>query len=271
MKDLNGANGTNGAFALTHGTTAALKDLLFRIADDALIIGHRTSEWTGFGPILEEDIAFSSMAQNEIGQAQSYYTLLHEWGEADPDTLAFLRFPREYKNAIFVELPIGDYAFSLARHFLYDFAKEARLRSLVKCAYKPLANLALKIQREQKYHLMHAKAMVVRLGNGTEESRLRMQSAFNEAYPAAWGLFEATDAEQTLAEHNLQEPENVIASVWLELIEPILAEAKITLPDANTFDPKAHYGGRKGYHTDALDALVDEMTAVIRLDPAAAW
>ena len=111
----------------------AIKDLLYRIADDELIIGHRNSEWTGIGPILEEDIAFSSMAQDEIGHAHSWYNMLNGlFGEKEPDIIAFHRTPEEFRSCYLVEHPITDYAFSLVRHVLYDIAEQVRLESLMK-------------------------------------------------------------------------------------------------------------------------------------------
>src|SRR5947207_1781747 len=102
----------------------AIKDLLYRMADNELVIGHRGSEWTGLGPILEEDIAFSSIAQDQIGHALANYSILNtEFGEADPDTLAYTRQEKDYKCCQLVELPIGEYDFSLMRHFLFDHSE----------------------------------------------------------------------------------------------------------------------------------------------------
>src|SRR6186713_1328644 len=125
---------------------AAIKDLLYRIADDQLILGHRNSEWTGFGPLLEEDIAFSSMAQDKIGQSHALYQILHQLGEQVPDTVAFTRNANQFHNCIFVELPNGEYDFSLVRHFLYDTALAIRFDSLTRSACQPLAELSVKIR-----------------------------------------------------------------------------------------------------------------------------
>src|SRR6056300_242785 len=116
-----------------------LKDLLYRMADDLLILGHRNSEWTGLGPILEEDIAFSSMAQDKIGQSEHLYNLLNQLGEADADTVAFTRNANQFHSSKLVELPIGDYSFSLIRHFLFDFSEYLRFEALRSSAYEPLA------------------------------------------------------------------------------------------------------------------------------------
>src|SRR5690349_24138864 len=122
----------------------ALKELLYRIADDQLILGHRNSEWTGMGPLLEEDIAFSSMAQDKIGQSLALYNMLHELGEGPPDTVAFTRDASRFHNCVFVELPNGEYDFSLVRHFLYDAALAIRFDMLTSSSYQPLAQLAAK-------------------------------------------------------------------------------------------------------------------------------
>src|SRR5688572_33396134 len=117
----------------------ALKELLYKIADDQLILGHRNSEWTGFGPLLEEDIAFSSMAQDKIGQSYALFQILHELGEQAPDTVAFTRNAAQFHNCILVELPNGEYDFSLVRHFLFDTAEALRFESLSQSSFQPLA------------------------------------------------------------------------------------------------------------------------------------
>lgn len=247
----------------------ALKDLLFRLADDDLVIGHRNSEWTGFGPALEEDIAFASMAQDCIGHAQSYYTLIHELGESDPDRLAFHRAEKDFRSCHLVEQPIGDYAFSLIRHLLYDLAKQVRLEALTQSSHAPLAQLADRIRREHKYARMHALTWVQQLAKGSDEARLRLQTALNEAYPMALGLFEATEHTETLAKDGVLPTEAELQARWQGLLTDALNAAGISLP-ANA-DAAPHLGGRKGYHSEHLAAMLAEMTEVYALDPEAAW
>lgn len=249
--------------------TAAVKDLLFRLADDELIIGHRNSEWTSLGPILEEDIAFASMAQDELGHAQAYYQLLHQLGEAEPDALAFGRKVEQMRCCHLVEMPIGDYAFSLVRHFLYDVAEDVRLRHLAAGSYAPLAELAKKLAREEKYHLLHAKTWMAQLAAGGEEGRLRLQTALNEALPIAFGLFEETEHSQALADEGVQPAEKTLAAEWLEGVSAILQKTPLKLPAAS--DPLAFYGGRKGFHTEHLAPLLQEMTEVFAIEPTAKW
>ena len=246
--------------------SVALKTLLFRLADDEIIIGHRNTEWTGHGPILEEDIAFSSMAQDELGHAQAYYTLLHELGEADPDHLAFARAAADFRCAQLVELPRGDWAFSVVRQFLYDAAESVRLAALSKSSYTPLAQAARKFAGEEKYHLIHGKTWVSHLGQATAESRARLQAALDQAFPYALGLFETTADEAAIAAEGLQAPEAELKKDWLALIAPVLDEAGLKLTRAAPIE-----GGRRGKHTQHLAALLDDMQLVFRTDPEATW
>ncbi|MDP4198120.1 MAG: 1,2-phenylacetyl-CoA epoxidase subunit PaaC [Bacteroidota bacterium] len=246
----------------------AIKDLLYRMADDELVLGHRNSEWTGLGPILEEDIAFSSIAQDQIGHAVANYQLLHEeFGESLPDAIAFSRGERQFHSSQFTELPIGDYAFSLIRHFLFDHAEMLRYEMLTVSSFAPLAALARKIKGELKYHVLHADLWVSKLGQGTEESRARMQTALTEAWPYALGMFEPCDYEEVLVTNGVFSGEDKLQVLWQETIVPIIERAGLVIPTA--IEPK--YGGRHGYHTEHLQPLLDEMTEVYRLDPAAIW
>jgi ring-1,2-phenylacetyl-CoA epoxidase subunit PaaC len=248
----------------------AIKNLLYRMADDELIIGHRNSEWTGLGPILEEDIAFSSIAQDQIGHALANYALLNtEFGEPVPDVIAFGRNEREFHSSQFVELPIGDYAFSLMRHFLFDHAESLRYSLLTESSFAPLAALAKKIRGELKYHVLHADLWVQKLGRGTEESHARMQAALNEAFPYALGMFEPSSYDRELESENIFIGETALQTRWLEAITPILERANLQLPRLPI--KERMYGGRQGYHTEYLQPLIDEMTEVNRLDPAATW
>ncbi|MEO6694351.1 MAG: 1,2-phenylacetyl-CoA epoxidase subunit PaaC [Ignavibacteria bacterium] len=247
----------------------AIKDLLFRMADDELILGHRNSEWTGLGPILEEDIAFSSMAQDKLGHALALYTLLQQTGESDPDTLAFARKETELKCCHLVEYPIGDYAFSLMRHFLFDEAEALRFDMLSDSSFTELANVARKFRGELKYHTMHAETWLNQLGNSNEESLLKMQSALNKCFPLSLGIFEPSDFEKELVESKIFAGEKVLQERWLEKIEKVLNKANLKIPKVNSKD--ASYGGRKGSHTEYLQPMLEEMTEVYSIDPGAEW
>ena len=246
-----------------------IKKLLYRIADDKLIMGHRTSEWIGMGPILEEDIAFGSMAQDEVGHAQAYYQILHELGEPEPDEIAFTRPESRFYCCHLVEYPTQDYAFALMRHFLFDMADKVRLDSLKTSSYAPLAQLAAKLAKEEKYHQMHAIVFVKELGLAGTDSNQRMQTALNEAFPMALSLFEPTEEEEAIASEGIMNKESELESQWMDVIRPILRESGLHLPVVT--HATAHYGGRKAQHTPHLAPLLAEMTEVFAIDPQATW
>lgn len=249
---------------------AAIEDLLFRMADDALIYGHRNSEWTGLAPILEEDIAFSSIAQDKIGHALAIYRILHALGHADPDRLAFMRNEREFRCCQLVELPTQDYAVALMRHALFDYAERHRYQLLEESAFAPLADLARKVRGEIKYHIFHASTWLRMLGReGTDESRARMQAALDLLFPYALGIFEPSPFDDELRAAGIFPGETILQQQWLDDIVPLLEASGYTVPSLDTIEPV--YGGRAGYHSEHLQPLLDEMTAVFRLDPDAEW
>lgn len=247
----------------------ALKELLYKMADDELILGHRNSEWTGLGPLLEEDIAFSSMAQDKLGHSLALYSLLHELGESDPDTLAFTRNAPQYHCCQLVELPIGEYEYSLMRHFLFDHAESLRYEALTQSSYEPLAKVAAKFRGELKYHVLHANTWIKQLGSATEESIVRLQNALTETLPYALGIFEESPYEAELIECGIFIGEKALRERWLTSISAVLAHTQLDLPDLLTVAPID--GGRTGEHTEHLQPLLEEMSAVFRLDPSADW
>ncbi len=248
----------------------ALIDLLFRMADDELILGHRNTEWTGIGPVLEEDIAFSSMAQDKIGHAQANYKILHEeFGEDNPDQLAYFRKASDFKCCHFVEIPNDEYDFSIIRQFLFDNAELIRYKMFSDSDFDPVAQLARKIHGELKYHVLHGDTWVKQLGQGSEESHARLQKALNEAFPLALGIFEPGVDEDLLQEENFFHGEEALKNQWLGTIEPKLEKAGLDMPDPA--ESEAAYGGRKGEHTEFLQPLLDETSEVIRMDPEAEW
>jgi ring-1,2-phenylacetyl-CoA epoxidase subunit PaaC len=248
---------------------SAIKDLLLRMADDELILGHRNSEWTGLGPILEEDIAFSSMAQDKLGHSQAIYNILHSLGETDPDKLAFGRKENEFKCCHFVEFPIGEYDFSLMRHILFDASEAIRFEMLTHSAFEPVANVTKKFRGEIKYHNMHAETWLNQLCNGSGESKLRMQTALNFCFPLALGIFEPSDYESILIEGGIFPGEKKLQEVWIEHIKSKISDAGLIMPDEYEVTPS--YGGRKGSHTEYLKPLLEEMTEVYDIDPNAEW
>ncbi len=249
--------------------TTALKEFLYKMADDQLILGHRNSEWTGFGPLLEEDIAFSSMAQDKIGHSLALYQLLHALGEQDPDTVAFMRNSEQFHNSVFTELPNQEYDFSLVRHFLYDIAEALRFELLSNSAYEPLAQVARKFRGELRYHTLHAKTWITQLGTATDESKSRLQKALDEAMPYALGMFEESPYESELINTGIFAGEKELQTRWLVKIEQTLAQTELILPDWKIIQPIM--GGRRGEHSIHLQPLLDEMSEVFRIEPGAEW
>ncbi len=247
----------------------ALKELLYKMADDLLIYGHRNSEWTGMGPLLEEDIAFSSMAQDKIGQSYALFQMLHQLGEQAPDTVAFTRNAAQFHNCILTELPNQEYDFSLIRHFLFDTADSLRWQMLTQSTHEPLAQLAKKIQGELRYHTLHANTWVKQLGTATEESITRLQLSLNEAIPYSLGIFEESPYEDTLIKEGIFQGEKALQKSWKSKVEQVLATTQLELPDWKTVVPVI--GGRTGKHSEHLQPMVEEMSEVFRIDPSAEW
>jgi ring-1,2-phenylacetyl-CoA epoxidase subunit PaaC len=246
-----------------------LRELLYKMADDQLILGHRNSEWTGFGPLLEEDIAFSSMAQDKVGHSLALYTLLHQLGESDPDTIAFTRNANQFHNSILTELPNQEYDFSLIRHFLYDIAEALRFELLTNSSYEPLAQVAKKVRGELRYHTLHAKTWITQLGSATEESIGRLQKSLENAMPYALGIFEESLYEKEIIATEIFAGEAELKEKWLSKIEEIISQTSLQLPDWKIVQPI--YGGRIGQHSEHLQPLLDEMSEVFRIDPGAEW
>ena len=249
--------------------TDALKELLYKIADDLLILGHRNSEWTGFGPLLEEDIAFSSMAQDKIGQSYALYQILNNLGEQSPDTVAFMRNANQLHNCQLVELPNQEYDFSLIRHFLFDTADALRWEMLSQSSYEPLAQLAKKIKGELRYHTMHANTWIKQLGSATEESISRLQNSLTVAMPYALGIFELSPNEKEIISSGFFGGEQELKKRWLAKIEEVISKTQLHLPDLKIIIPIE--GGRVGKHTEHLQPLLDEMSEVFKIDPTAEW
>lgn len=250
--------------------TNAIKELILKMADDALIFGHRNSEWTGIGPTLEEDIAFSSMAQDKIGHAWALYGILNQHlGDKEPDTLAFDRKASDYKCCQMVTFFTWDYAFALVRHFLFDHAEYLRYSSLANSSYQPLAQLAKKITGEIKYHILHADTWMQSLANGSEESQARLQSALNEVFPLAAGIFEKGPFENKLIEQGIFIGEEALRNNWIEKTKDLIQSMGLQIPDIeqNSEAP----GGRYGHHSEFLQPLLDEMSEVFLSEPGASW
>jgi len=247
----------------------AIKELLYKMADDLLILGHRSSEWIGLGPLLEEDIAFASKAQDKVGQSQALYEVLESLGEQDPDTIAFTRNAGQFHNTQYLELPNGEFDFSMMRHFLFDNADAIRYQMLSNSSFEPLSQLARKFKGELQYHTLHANEWILQLGTATDNSIERMQRVLDQSMPYALGIFESSPYEDDLVTSGVFAGEAQLRQRWLEKITSIFNQTELSI--RNFSDIEAKTGGRKGIHTEHLQPLLDEMGEVILSDPNADW
>lgn len=254
----------------------AIKTLLLALADDELMLGHRDSEWTGHAPVLEEDIAFSNIAQDELGHSLVWYTLLEQLGEKDPDTMAFARPWEDFTCCRFVTYPKGDFAYTVVRQYLFDEAEQIRLRSFTLSTYLPIKEAAGKILREEAYHILHSKSLIERLGDATEESHRRMQAAVDAAFPQALGMFEKLEGEDELVATGVFSGNAELRAQWLHRVVPVLRSASLRVPVAESNGSlavrvQADEGGRRRKHSEHLRQLVDDLQAVYRIAPGARW
>jgi ring-1,2-phenylacetyl-CoA epoxidase subunit PaaC len=227
---------------------------LLEYGDDALVMAQRLSGWCTRAPELEEDVALANIALDQLGAAR---LLLGYAGEVegagrDEDALAFLRGDRGYRNALLAELPEADFAVLVAKLLFFSTFQRLRYERLAGGTDQRLAGIAGKAVKESAYHVDHGAQWTVRLGDGTSESHLRMQSAVDELWPYTHELFD-------------REPE--LRRAWLSTVEPVLAEATLARP-ADGWAPR---GGRDGVHTEALSYLLAEMQVLHRAHPGARW
>jgi len=248
----------------------ALAARLLAMADDELILGHRDSEWCGHAPILEEDIAFANIALDEIGHGVVWYSLLAdlcgEDRETYPNRLVYHRGVLDFRCATAVELPKGDWAFSMLRQYLFDAYEKVHLDWLVKSEYRPVAEAAAKIRMEEVYHLRHTRAWVLRLGLGTEESHRRMQTALDQLWPHAMQLFEPEQGEDLLLQACYFPASGELRKSWDAIVVPYLEGASLRLPES----PSPATTSRE-QHTSHLSLLLDGLQEVARAYPDAGW
>jgi ring-1,2-phenylacetyl-CoA epoxidase subunit PaaC len=281
--------------------------LLLALADDELVIGHRHAEWTGWAPYLEEDLAFSSIGQDEMGHARVLYELAEPLAGRDPDALALGRQPTEYRHAILCERPNGDWGYTIARQYLYDTADDVRLAALEKSSFAELAAAVKTIRLEERYHLEHAVQWFTRFSRGPVEARQRFAQGLEAAVGEALALFETVpDEEALVADGVLPRSNEDLLAEWLAALGGTLEETSLdwvlsthakaegemvptssgeieqgptlSVPGLERRDGRwVHVGGftgdggRRGRHTEDFGVLWEEMTGLYRKIPGATW
>lgn len=263
-----------------------------RLADDALIIGHRLSEWCGHGPILEQDIALTNTSLDHLGRARSLYQYAAEQFNAmgteekknhfssvaiqnmvnagenlDEDDVAYLRDGWDFKNLLLLEQPNNDWAYTVARSFYYDTFNYFFFSQLQTSADATLAAIAAKSLKEITYHLRWSSEWVVRLGDGTEESHKRMQQAINDLWMYTGEMFVMNDADKDALVKGTGVNLDELKPKWTERVQSILDEATLSLPAATWMQS----GGRDGKHTDHLGYILAEMQFMQRTYPGMKW
>lgn len=238
---------------------------LLHLADSTLILAQRNGEWCGHGPVLEQDIAITNITLDLVGQARNFYqhaaSLINSKTDAQEseDTLAYLRGERDFKNPLLCELPKGDWAFTILRQFFFSCFQQLQYEQLMKHSDDQVKAIAEKSLKEIHYHVKWSSEWVIRLGDGTDESKTRMQNAINEIWPFTGELFMIADYDD-IDVASLKAP-------WNEKIVPILAEAGLSVPE-NVF---MHSGGKQGTHTEHMGFLLAEMQYLQRAYPNASW
>ena len=234
------------------------------LADNALIMGQRLSEWCGHGPILEQDIALSNIALDYVGQARNFYQYAAELigGDTTEDSLAYFRNDRDYKNNLLVELPNGDWAQTVLKEFLFSTYQFYLYQQLRQSKDERIAAIAEKSLKEVTYHLKWSSEWVIRLGDGTEESRSRIEKAIDEIWMFTGELFEAAEYENEIVDLNS------IKEKWNNKIDSVFNEATLSVPENKTWHQT---GGKKGVHTEHLGYILAEMQVLPRTYPDATW
>lgn len=243
--------------------SASLIDYSLHLADTTLILSHRNSEWCGHGPVLEQDIALTNISLDLLGQARLFYQYAAELiGNTDEDKLAYLRTEREYKNLLLVETPNGDWGQTILRQFLYSQFQQLFFQHLQQHQDEQIAAIATKSLKETNYHVRWSSEWVIRLGDGTDESKQRMLHAIDELWRYTGELFIPADYEMTVGVDF-----NSLQLQWNDKVRTVFEEAGLPVPE-KTFMQK---GGKTGTHTEHLGYILADLQYLQRTYPNAQW
>lgn len=246
-----------------------LTDYIIQIADNSLILGQRLGDLCGHGPTLETDIALTNISLDLFGQVRSYYQYVAKLigGEANEDTIAFLRKENEYKNVLLVEQPNTDFAYVITRQFLFDHFHWLLQDKLQHSSDETLAAIAKKSIKEVSYHVRFSSDWMKRLGDGTEESHQRIQQAVNDLWVYTDELFHMTEADQEMLQNGVGVDLSSLKDTYYERIKSVLQEATIEIPESKYFQK----GGKKGIHTEHMGFILTEMQYMQRTFPNMTW
>jgi ring-1,2-phenylacetyl-CoA epoxidase subunit PaaC len=240
-----------------------------RRADDALVLGHRLSEWCGQAPMMEEDMALANMGLDLLGQARELYSYAAkvEANGNDEDKFAYLRDVRQYRNLLLLEQPNGDFARTMTRQFFYAAFADLYWRAMMNSRDATLAAIAAKSEKESAYHVRHSSEWIIRLGDGTDESHRRAQTAVDDLWAYTGEMFEVDDSERGLIDAGIAVDPATLRARWLETVSNVLREAALVLPKSDWMQQ----GGRSGRHSEHLGHLLSELQSMQRTFPGATW
>lgn len=242
---------------------------IFGIADNSLILGQRLGELCGHGPSLETDIALTNISLDLLGQTRSYYQYVAQLqgGDATEDTVAFLRLEREYKNVLLVEQPNTDFGYSIARQFLFDVFHLSLLNELQNSTDVTLAAIAKKSIKEVSYHTRFSSDWIRRLGDGTEESHNRIQTAINDLWIFTDELFHQTEADQAMVSEGIGVDVTLLKNAYYQRVGEVLEESTLLIPSIEYFQK----GGKQGIHSEHMGYILTELQYMQRTYPNMTW
>ncbi|CAN5204596.1 phenylacetate-CoA oxygenase subunit PaaC [soil metagenome] len=248
----------------------ALLDYVIHLGDNSLIAGHRLSEWCSNGPFLEEDIGMTNIALDYVGQSRillTYAGQVEGKGRTEDD-FAFVRKNEDFRSSLLLEQPNGDFAVTTAKQFYFSVFNFLLFTELQKSKDETLAGFAGKALKEVTYHLRHSSEWVLRLGDGTDESKLRMQNAIDVLWRFTGDLFATTEGDQLLVKEGIIPDVPALKTKWLSMVEDVLKRATLTMPDVNAY---MQTGSREGKPTEHLSYIVEEMQSIARVYPGVKW
>jgi ring-1,2-phenylacetyl-CoA epoxidase subunit PaaC len=246
-----------------------LYQYLLLLGDNSMILGQRLGELCGHGPELETDIALTNISLDLFGQVRNYFQYAAEVqgkGKTEDD-VAMLRYENQYRNALLVEQPNTDFAFVIARQFLFDVYHQLLLNELMNSSDETIVAIAKKSIKEVDYHVDFSSSWITRLGDGTEVSHEKMQHAFNEMWRFAMELFQETEIEKEAKENGIGADLEKIKGSYLSKVNTILAESSLSMPE----EAVQQYGGKTGRHTEYMGYILSEFQYMQRAYPQMKW
>lgn len=243
---------------------------LLQLADNALITGHRLAEWCGHGPVLEIDMALTNLALDHLGQARMLFQYIAdiEGQQKTEDDWAFLRSERQFCNVLLTEQPNTDFAYAIMRQFLFDEFNYLLYDELRRSCDTHLAAIADKSLKEIAYHVRFSSEWVLRLGDGTAESRQRLQTALDDLWPYTGELFMPSEADAAMCEEGVSPNLATLRPLWAAKVAAVLEEATLVQPSAEIWMQK---GGKQGRHSEYLGYILADMQYMQRTYPNAKW